>query len=178
MSKRRQSSPAVEKTGVGRRNFLKGASLAGVAALTPAASPQAAPVSVAKSARKAVPLPNMVVETMPPPRVKDPVTQSSSGGDFMVDVIKTLNIEYLPLNCASSFRGIQEAIVNYGGNKMAEPITFNHEEIPGHIAPGYAQIEGKPLAILAPGTLGLHHASMAMYNASCDRAPTIVMSAH
>ncbi|HEX9461134.1 MAG TPA: thiamine pyrophosphate-dependent enzyme [Alphaproteobacteria bacterium] len=175
MSKRRQSSPAVEKTGVGRRNFLKGASLAGVAALTPAASPQAAPVSVAKSARKAVPLPNMVVETMPPPRVKDPVTQSSSGGDFMVDVIKTLNIEYLPLNCASSFRGIQEAIVNYGGNKMPELITCNHEEIAGHMAQGYAKIEGKPLAILAHGTVGLQHASMAMYNAWCDRVPMIVM---
>ncbi|MBV8165308.1 MAG: twin-arginine translocation signal domain-containing protein [Alphaproteobacteria bacterium] len=144
MPKRRlpsSSQSSAAQTEVGRRSFLKGASLAGVAAIAaPAASAQAAPVSVAKSARKAVPLPNMVVETMPPPKVKDPVTQATSGGDFMVDVLKTLNIEYLPLNCASSFRGIQEAIVNHGGNKMPELITCNHEEIAGHMAQGYAKI--------------------------------------
>jgi acetolactate synthase I/II/III large subunit len=171
MAKRRSSAA------VGRRSFLKGATLAGAAALTPPLAAQAAPAPVAASGpvRKAVPLPDLVAETMPPPRVKDPVTQRDSGGDFMVDVLKTLNIEYLPLNCASSFRGIQEAIVNHGGNKMPELITCNHEEIAVHIAQGYAKMEGKPLACLAHGTVGLMHASMAMYNAWCDRVPVIMM---
>ena len=46
----------------------------------------------------------------------------------MVDVIKTLNIKYLPSNPASSFRGIHKSLVNYGGNKMPEFLTCAHEE--------------------------------------------------
>jgi len=169
MSKRRSSS------GVGRRNFLKGATLAGAAALTPPLAAEAAPVVAPNSARKAVPMPDMVVETMPPPKVYDPVNQKNSGGDFMVDVLKTLDIEYCPINCASSFRGLQEALINHGGNKKPEIITCNHEEIAVHMAQGYAKMEGKPLVCLAHGTVGLMHASMAMYNAWCDRVPVMVM---
>jgi acetolactate synthase-1/2/3 large subunit len=178
MSKPRSSSVspscAAPSSVVDRRNFLKGASLAGAAALTPSAAATAAPVAPGQ-VRRPVPLPNLVAETMPPPKVKDPLTQSTSGGDFMLDVLKTLNIEYLPLNCASSFRGLQESIVNYGKNKMPELITCTHEEIAVHMAQGYAKMEGKPLAVLAHGTVGLQHASMAMYNAWCDRVPVIVM---
>ena len=34
------------------------------------------------------------------------------GSDFMVDVIKTLDIKYLPANPASSLRGIHESLIN------------------------------------------------------------------
>ena len=60
--------------------------------------------------------------------MKDPATQTSSGGDFMVDVFKTLNIDYLAMNCASSFRGLHEAVLNYNNNKP-EILTCPHEEI-------------------------------------------------
>jgi acetolactate synthase I/II/III large subunit len=43
------------------------------------------------------------------------------------------------------------------------------------MANGYAKIEGKPLLTLAHGTVGLQHASMALYNAWCDRAPVYMM---
>jgi len=33
------------------------------------------------------------------------------------------------------------------------------------MAHGYAKIEGKPLMVMAHGTVGLQHASMAIYNA-------------
>ncbi len=36
-------------------------------------------------------------------------------------------------------------------------------------------MEGKPLAMICHGVVGLQHASMAMYNAWCDRVPVIVM---
>ena len=52
----------------------------------------------------------IAAETMPP--AKDPVNQTSSGGDFMVDVLKSLDIDYLAINCASSFRGLHEAVIN------------------------------------------------------------------
>ena len=37
----------------------------------------------------------------------------------MVDVIKSLGFEYVCANPGSSFRGLHESIVNYGGNKSA-----------------------------------------------------------
>jgi len=52
----------------------------------------------------------MAADTQAP--TKDSVTQSSSGGDFMVDVMKSLDIDYLAMNCASSFRGLHEAVIN------------------------------------------------------------------
>src|SRR5882762_8638823 len=78
------------------------------------------------------------------------------------------------MNCASSFRGIHEALVNYGNNKP-EILTCPHEEIAVHMAQGYAKIEGKPMAMICHGTVGLQHATMAMYNSWCDRVPVYVM---
>ncbi|HBY27849.1 MAG TPA: thiamine pyrophosphate-binding protein, partial [Bradyrhizobium sp.] len=158
-----------------RRNFLKGATIAGAAALgTPAAAntamsafPEPRPKAAPPGAKLAA------ADAMPPPA--DPVNQTSSGGDFMVDVLKTLDIEYLAMNCASSFRGLHEAVINHGGNKKPEIITCPHEEIAVHMGQGYAKMEGKPLAMICHGVVGLQHASMAMYNAWCDRVPVIVM---
>jgi acetolactate synthase-1/2/3 large subunit len=93
----------------------------------------------------------------------------------MVDVLKTLDIDYLAMNCASSFRGLHEAVLNHGGNTKPEILTCPHEEIAVHMAQGYAKIEGKPMAMICHGVVGLQHATMAMYNAWCDRVPVIVM---
>ncbi len=43
------------------------------------------------------------------------------------------------------------------------------------MAHGYAKIEGKPLLVMAHGTVGLQHASMAIYNAYADRVPVYIM---
>ena len=40
---------------------------------------------------------------------------------------------------------------------------------------GYAKIEGKPLAALLHGPVGLQHAAMAIYNAYCDRVPVYLI---
>jgi acetolactate synthase-1/2/3 large subunit len=105
----------------------------------------------------------------------DVLTETRSGSDFMVDVIKALGIEYVCSNPGSSFRGLHESVINYGGNKNPEFITCCHEESSVAMAHGYAKIEGKPLAILAHGTVGLQHASMAIYNAWCDRVPVYII---
>jgi acetolactate synthase-1/2/3 large subunit len=97
------------------------------------------------------------------------------GSDFMVDVFKTLNIEYCAANPGSSFRGLQESLINYGGNKSPEWLTCTHEESSAAMAHGYAKIEGKPMMIMAHGTVGLQHASMAIYNAYADRVPMYVV---
>ncbi|HZE47664.1 MAG TPA: thiamine pyrophosphate-dependent enzyme, partial [Xanthobacteraceae bacterium] len=159
---------------VGRRNFLKGATLAGAAALTPTAAANAVPAPPQEKLKAALPGPRqMAVETQPPS--KDPVNQTSSGGDFMVDVFKSLDVDYLAMNCASSFRGLHEAVINYGNNTKPEILNCPHEDIAVHMAQGYAKMAGKPMAMICHGVVGLQHATMAMYNAWCDRVPVIVM---
>jgi thiamine pyrophosphate-dependent acetolactate synthase large subunit-like protein len=101
--------------------------------------------------------------------------QGKAGSDFMVDVIKSLDIKYVPTNCASSFRGLHESLIDYGGNTKPEYISCMHEESSVAMAHGYFKVTGKPLLTLVHGTVGLQHATMAIYNAWCDRVPVIVM---
>jgi len=98
------------------------------------------------------------------------------GSDFMVDVVKSLGIDYLASNPGSSFRGFHESIVNYGGNSKPEFLTCLHEESAVAMGHGYAKIAGKPIAVACHGTVGLQHAAMAIYNAWCDRAPVVVLA--
>ena len=92
----------------------------------------------------------------------------------MVDVIKSLNVEYVAANPGSSFRSLHESVVNYGANKSPELITCLHEESSVAIAHGYAKAAGKPMAVMAHGSVGFQHAAMAVYNAWCDRVPVIM----
>ena len=81
----------------------------------------------------------------------------------MVDVLKTLNLEYLGSNPGSTFESLHESLINYGNNKMPEFLTCCHEESAVAMAHGYYKIEGKPMMALLHGDIGLQHASMAIY---------------
>src|SRR6202140_2345846 len=104
---------------VNRRAFLKGAAV-GAAVL--AANPTASRAQQIE-ARNAPP-PSMPPEAeIGTPAKLEVLTESRSGSDFMVDVIKSLGIEYICSNPGSSFRGLHESVINYGGNKNPEFIT-------------------------------------------------------
>src|SRR3984957_10986007 len=157
---------------VNRRNFLKGAA-AGAAALA------AGPASIAaepEEPMRAVPPPMSAAAETEVPAVAEVLTADRTGSDFMVDVIKSLGFEYVAANPGSSFRGLHESFVNYGRNKSPELLTCCHEESSVAMAHGYAKIEGKPMMIMAHGTVGLQHASMAIYNAYCDRVPIYIIA--
>ena len=156
----------------GRRRFLKSAPVAAAAAsLTSPVIAAAAQPPAAREASRFAP-PNTAAETLAP--LIDPSNQTSSGGDFMAEVLNTLPIDFLAMNCASSFRGLHEAVINHTGNRP-QILTCPHEEISVSMAQGYAKIEGRPMAVACHGTVGLQHASMAIYNAWCDRVPVYVM---
>jgi acetolactate synthase I/II/III large subunit len=157
-----------KKLTVDRRNFLKSAA-AGAAALAAAPGTVAAQQQ-AELLRTVPPAMSPEAETGTPSNA-EVLTADRTGSDFMVDVIKSLGFEYVCANPGSSFRGIHESIINYGGNKSPEFITCCHEESAVGMAHGYAKVEGKPLAVLAHGTVGVQHAAMAIYNAYCDRVP-------
>src|SRR5262249_52893847 len=103
-------------------------------------------------------------------------TVDNPGSDFMVDVIKTLNIEYLAAVPGSSFRGLQESLLTYGNNVKPKWITVLHEEISISVAHGYAKMSGKPMIAMVHGVVGLAHTPMAIYNAYCDQVPLIVIA--
>src|SRR5579883_1505996 len=157
--------------GIDRRSFLKGAAAAGAAAAlagTLAETAHAQEATGSPAAEKPAgggqkQLLSSIVITRP-------------GSDFMVAVMKSLEIEYLAANPGSSFRSLHESIVNYGGNSKPEFITCTHEEASVAIAHGYAKAAGKPMAILAHSTVGLQHSAMAVYNAWGDRVPIIMMA--
>jgi acetolactate synthase I/II/III large subunit len=161
-----------------RRRFLAAAALSGAAVLPAAAqtpSPDTAPSpQTPPSPPRAGPRnPDAAAESGDP---RDPIHQSTSGGDFMSDVLKTLDLEYVAVNPASSLRGLHEALVNRGGNTSPEMLTCVHEEIAVAMAQGYAKIAGKPMAVMVHGTVGMQHAAMGIYNAWCDRVPVLVLA--
>jgi len=71
---------------------------------------------------------------------------------------------------------LQESFINYGGNSKPEWLTCLHEEASVGMCHGYAKASGKPMAAMVHGTVGLQHASMALYNAWCDRVPILLFS--
>jgi len=123
--------------------------------------------------RPSTPLMSKAAETGNPSA--EVLTTDRPGSDFMIDVFKSLGFEYICANPGSSFRGLQESVVNYGGNKAPEFITCCHEESAVGMAHGYAKIEGKPLGVFAHSTVGLQHAAMAIFNAYCDRVPVYII---
>jgi acetolactate synthase-1/2/3 large subunit len=167
-----------KKSSVGRRGFLKGAVTGGAAALVggvPVAEAQQ-PAAAAAPAAPAVRPPSAAeraAETSVGASAEVQIIERP-GSDYMVDVIKSLPIEYIFASPGSSFRSLHESVVNYGGNKP-EFITCTHEEIGVAMGNGYAKIEGKPALSMAHGTVGCQHAAMAVYNAYCDQVPNMLI---
>src|SRR4030095_1730600 len=128
-----------------RRGFLKGAAAgaAGAAALTvPGVAPVAAETQLPDQARPSF-TPEQAAQTLAPetaplPDEPDGMTVADPGSDFMVDVLKTLDFEYIIANPASSFRGLHESFINYGGNTSPEWLTCAHEQAAVNIAHGYS----------------------------------------
>jgi acetolactate synthase I/II/III large subunit len=117
----------------------------------------------------------MLREGRPAPPPSSVRVVDRPGSDFMVDVIKSLGIEYVFAMPGSSFAGFHESILNYAGNKNPEFITCMHEESSVAMANGYAKVEGKPVAIAVHGTVGLQHAAMAVYDAFSDHSPVYMI---
>jgi thiamine pyrophosphate-dependent acetolactate synthase large subunit-like protein len=167
---------------VNRRKFLAGVAVAGAAgAVTPRNDTAAAATPVTSPTGASTPRPSALPPSAAVAAAESDIPKELAratrpdGSDFMVDVIKMLDIDYLPANCASSFRGLHESLINYGGNKKPEFLTCMHEESAVAMCHGYFKVTGKPLMTLCHGTVGLQHATMAIYNAWCDRVPVVIV---
>jgi acetolactate synthase-1/2/3 large subunit len=164
----------IRKIKVDRRGFLKGAAAGAAAtAVTSVVSGTSAVAQEQVAQRNATAQPNpatLAADTGIRPVVSSRIVEKP-GSDFMVDVLKKLDLEYVAANPGSTFEGLHESLINYGDNKMPELLTCCHEESAVAMSHGYAKIEGKPMMALIHGTIGMQHASMAIYNAYADRVP-------
>lgn len=99
------------------------------------------------------------------------------GSDAIVDLLMAAGIRYVALNPGASFRGLHDSIVNYARDAGPELVMCLHEEHAVAVAHGWAKVTGEPIAVALHSNVGLMHASMALYNAWCDRVPMLVIGA-
>jgi len=103
--------------------------------------------------------------------------EAGFGSDVVAEVLRDLDIPYIALNPGASYRGLHDSLVNHIGNARPQMLLCLHEEIAVAVAHGYAKVTGKAMAAAVHSNVGLFHATMAIFNAWCDRMPVIVLGA-
>ncbi|TFF23107.1 thiamine pyrophosphate-binding protein [Jiella endophytica] len=99
------------------------------------------------------------------------------GSDVVAETLRALDIPYIALNPGASFRGFHDSLVNHLGNEQPQMLLCLHEEHAVAIAQGWAKVTGKAMAVAVHSNVGLFHATMAIFNAWCDRMPMVVIGA-
>jgi thiamine pyrophosphate-dependent acetolactate synthase large subunit-like protein len=92
-------------------------------------------------------------------------------------LLRSFDCKYIALNPGASYRGLHDSLVNHNGNTNPRMIVCLHEEHAVALAHGYAKVAEKPMLAAVHSNVGLMHASMAIFNAWCDRVPVIVIGA-
>ena len=148
-----------QKEGLNRRRFLAGATVAGLAHVPLSKTSR---VEAQETRGPMGALPNSLDAAMEHDTPEGYTEGQAAnyfvdhpGSDFMVDVLKTLEFDYLALNPGSAFRGLHESLLNTGGNTRPEILTCVHEEHAAAIAHGYAKVAKRPMAIACHGTVGI-----------------------
>jgi len=99
------------------------------------------------------------------------------GSDAIADALRALDIPFIALNPGASYRGLHDSLVNHLGNRAPQMLLCLHEEHAVAIAHGWAKVTGTPMLAAVHSNVGLFHATMAIFNAWCDRMPVIVLGA-
>ena len=99
------------------------------------------------------------------------------GSDAAALMLREIGLPYVALNPGASYRGLHDSLVNLLGNRDPQMLLCLHEEHAVAIAHGYAKVTGKPMGAIVHSNVGLMHATMAIFNAWCDRTPVVVIGA-
>lgn len=110
--------------------------------------------------------------------VPQPEVELNWGSDVVAQSLRELGIEYVSLNPGASYRGLHDSLVNYLGNEDPSMVLCLHEEHAVAIAHGYAKVTDRPMAVAIHSNVGLMHATMAIFNAYCDRVPILMLGAN
>ncbi|MEP7182679.1 MAG: thiamine pyrophosphate-binding protein [Betaproteobacteria bacterium] len=106
-----------------------------------------------------------------------PAAAARFGSDVVAETLRALGLPYIALNPGASFRGLHDSLVNHLGNRDPQLLLCLHEEHAVAIAHGYAKVTCRPLAVAVHSNVGLFHATMAIFNAWCDRMPVVILGA-
>ena len=93
--------------------------------------------------------------------------------DLVIDFLMQQDIEYIAFNPGASFRGIHDSLVYREDSPQMFMVC--HEEIAVAMAHGYFKASNKHMAVMIHSNVGLLHASMAIFNAWCDRVPLFLL---
>ncbi|KQZ02549.1 acetolactate synthase [Pseudolabrys sp. Root1462] len=99
------------------------------------------------------------------------------GSDAVAETLRALDIPYIAVNPGASYRGLHDSLVNHLGNAQPQMLLCLHEETAVAIAHGWAKVTGRAMAAAVHSNVGLFHATMAIFNAWCDRMPVLVIGA-
>ncbi|MCZ8261097.1 MAG: thiamine pyrophosphate-binding protein [Beijerinckiaceae bacterium] len=99
------------------------------------------------------------------------------GSDPMALLLRQLGYRYIALTPGASFRGLHDSLVNYLGNEKPELLLCIHEESAVALAHGWTRVTGLPMPVALHSNVGLMHATMAIFNAWCDRIPMVILGA-
>jgi acetolactate synthase-1/2/3 large subunit len=102
-------------------------------------------------------------------------TPAEWGSDVVVDLLRAMDVPYLPMNPGSSFRGLHDSLVNHGGNADPQLLLCLHEEVAVALAHGWSKATGRLGVAALHDLVGLMHGSMAVYDAFCDRTPLLLL---
>src|SRR5262245_9695977 len=118
---------------------------------------------------------------MPAEPIERPLPSGTNGptfgSDVVADTLRALEVPYIALNPGASYRGLHDSLVNYLGNSAPQMLLCLHEESAVAIAHGYAKVTGRAMAAALHSNVGLMHATMAIFNAWCDRMPVLLLGA-
>ena len=120
---------------------------------------------------------NLAANVLAESPVAGPEQKEVWGSDAVAAILRALEIPYLALNPGASYRGLHDSIVNYLGNTRPQMLLCLHEESAVAIAQGYAKVSDKMMGAVVHSNVGLMHASMAIFNAWCDRIPMLILGA-
>jgi thiamine pyrophosphate-dependent acetolactate synthase large subunit-like protein len=104
-------------------------------------------------------------------------TRAEWASDAVADMLRALDVPFIALNPGASYRGLHDSLVNHLGNERPEIVVCLHEEHAVAVAHGYAKVTDRPMAAGLHANVGLMHATMALFNAFCDRVPLIAIGA-
>tara|TARA_B100002003_G_scaffold236435_1_gene252405 strand:+ start:1402 stop:3180 length:1779 start_codon:yes stop_codon:yes gene_type:complete len=107
----------------------------------------------------------------------EPANAPEWGSDLAAELLRRLEVEWIALVPGSSYRGLQDSLVNHLGNRDPQMLVCLHEEHAVAIAHGWAKVTDRAMAAAVHSNVGLMHATMAVYNAWCDRAPLLLFGA-
>src|SRR5438270_6692007 len=114
-------------------------------------------------------------------KVERPLVQAEGarapqwGSDAVAELLRRLEIPFVSLNPGAIYRWLHDSLVNYLGNETPQLVLCLHEEHAVAVAHGYAKVTGRPMAVALHSNVGLMHATMALFNAWCDRVPILML---